>query len=149
MNVKEFVDEYCQITGRPAYTITVDEFLKIKEKCNGFVQVPILLSGKEENVPKIEKELEPLPKKQEVVSSKQKEDVPARKDVASKTEERSPSFEETKQVLKPETPVQNQIVKEPAEEKSKSIVQKPLERKKEPPADQMQIALQMLKSIQG
>lgn len=149
MNVKEFVDEYCQITGRPAYTITVDEFLKIKEKCNGFVQVPILLSGKEENVPQIEKELEPLPKKQEVAPSKQKEDVSARKDVESKTEERSTSFKETKQETKPEISVPNQIAKEPVEEKREPIVQKPLETKKEPPVDKMQVALQMLKSIQG
>lgn len=31
MGVNEIIDEYCQITGRPKFTITIDEFLKLKQ----------------------------------------------------------------------------------------------------------------------
>ena len=31
MEVNEIIDEYCQITGRPKFTITIDEFLKLKQ----------------------------------------------------------------------------------------------------------------------
>lgn len=139
MDVKEFVDEYCQITGRPAYTITVDEFLKIKEKCNGFVQVPILLSGKEENVSQVEKTTGLLHQNQEAVFLEKE---------PSEKEEPKKIVEEVA-VKKQEEPVELPVKKVQIVEKKEPIVQKPLETKSEPPTDQMQIALQMLKSIQG
>ena len=31
MDTKTLIDEYCQVTGRPVFTITVDEFIKLKQ----------------------------------------------------------------------------------------------------------------------
>lgn len=55
-NLKSLVEGYCQLTGRPAFTITVDEYIKFHEvvlKSQGVVE-PVVCPTKEQPLSKEE-----------------------------------------------------------------------------------------------
>ena len=129
-SVKELVDGYCQITGRPAFTITVDEYIKFHQlaSCNQQAMVSNSIVANNEQ---IENQLQE--KKLESPSTYNKE--------------KDENIEQTKV----EQPSQLAIKKENSfrkEEKPKVVAteSKPKQMEKK---SQAQTALEMLKSIKG
>ena len=132
--VKEFVEGYCQLTGRPAFTITVDEYIK-------FHQVALLNQPKNEicSVP-VKEQIEEVPnKKAKTLENSVVEDVVQKSDYENTNQ--SISFKkEEESVSNKEITKKNGVVKnghKPSETKESKVV------------DQKQVALNLLKSIQG
>ena len=114
-DIKALVDGYCQITGRPAFTITVDEFIKFHQLSR--FRSPL-------SSPTTEKVVE---KENPVVPSVAKQ-TPSEETKAVRTAEENPStatvkedkpkpepkpvISETKTVPTKETPVKNNIALE-------------------------------------
>jgi hypothetical protein len=130
MEVKDLVEGYCQVTGRPTFTITVDEYIK-------FHQLAMLNQPRMERYTIPTKEVEV--QKAHEISLEQSEKVPV--DVTQKVDTPQKALEEP--FFSRES---GNIV-----EKTLPIQVKPTSTKKEPPkkVDNMQVALAMLKSIQG
>jgi hypothetical protein len=73
MNVNELVENYCQITGRPAFTITVDEYIKFHQVARFNAPKEIVYTNEVEVQKKEKKEkkevieeVKPTSKKEEV-----------------------------------------------------------------------------------
>ena len=129
-SVKVLVDGYCQITGRPAFTITVDEYIKFHQlaSCNQQAMVSTSIVANNEQIVNQLQE-----KKLESPSTYNK------------------SQNENIEQTKVEQPSQLAIKKESSfrkEEKPKVVVteSKPKQMEKK---SQEQTALEMLKSIKG
>lgn len=131
-NVKALVDGYCQITGRPAFTITVDEYIKFHQlaSCNQQAMISTSIVANNE----------------QIVNLLQEEKLES---PSNHNKEKDENIEQTK--TKVEQPRQLTIEKESSfrkEEKPKVVVteSKPKQMEKK---SQEQTALEMLKSIKG
>lgn len=131
-DIKALVDGYCQITGRPAFTITVDEFIKFHQlsrfrsplSSTSPEKAPEIVTKKQEETPTLS--VETLPKISEETTEKVAEVTPAPEGIKSKEVKESPITKPSSQIVpkKENVPTKN----EPR---------------------QNNIALEMLKSIKG
>lgn len=119
MDVKTLVEGYCQVTGRPAFTITVDEYLK-------FAQSTLVETAA------------PFNRRAVVVQEERNFETP--KDFETPKEEQMPiPIQKEEQVSLKEEPFR------PTEKKT--VEAKPVERK--PETEKKSMALAMLKSVKG
>lgn len=119
MDVKELVEGYCQLTGRPSFTITVDEYIK-------FHQVALL------NSPRMERNVSSIKEKE---MAREKTIV---KEEPNKVEEKPIVFSKENYKID-EKSLSNK------KEETPSIKEEGTPKK----IDNRQVALKLLKSIQG
>lgn len=132
MDVKELVEGYCQVTGRPTFTITVDEYIK-------FHQVALL------NQPRVEK-LSTSIKEQEAVREEKK-----LKDKSEPVDIKSNEIALDKEDVKASEKPLSIKEKSTTSIKKEEEIGKPSKINEEKPQknDNKQVALNLLKSIQG
>ena len=135
MDVKTLVEGYCQVTGRPAFTITVDEYLKFAQSTLLETSVPFSKQVVVQEVQKEEKK-----EKEEEEQKQKEENFETPKDFETPKEEQMPKPIPSKE----QVPLKEEPFR-PTEKKT--VEAKPVERK--PETEKKSMALAMLKSVKG
>ena len=124
MGVNEIIDEYCQITGRPKFTITIDEFLKLKQVVGDTLNQKSPTQAINE----------------QIVFAAKSQDLPGKKANASEQGEKTSPLEQNEKAIKV-TPI---FLKEEGLKKQElSPMTNPIKQ------NQTSSALELLKSIKG
>lgn len=134
MDVKELVEGYCQVTGRPTFTITVDEYIKFHQVALFNSPKPTIEIGQFNEVSSSKVDVKPL------------ENHSEQSDKANKVAvDETPLSKESKNKS---TPIKKEV--EVLSNTSKKVEEVSITNvKDEKPKNNKQIALNLLKSIQG